>query len=113
MNDRETIEKLITQQQRISDRNFRNYQESGESRYYRAHQKAEDIIGICNLALGGADEHSRYINMRVNLCQIGTEAMRLLHDNEFLNDPHHTAQLLRNIKAIAKSEGVKDPYDER
>lgn len=113
MNDRETIEKIIKSQKRIYERNYMNYQQSGERRYERAYQNAEDLIDICTLALGGVDEHTKLIHLHSSIVQIGYDAIRLLHDNAFLTDPHGVEKLLRNLRTLAKGEGVCDPYEEK
>ena len=113
MNDRKTIEKIIESQKRIHDRNFDNYQQTGERRYERAYQNAEDLIDICTLALGGVDEHTKLIHLKGSIIQIGVDAIKLLHDKAFLTDPHGVEKLLRNLRVLAKGEGVRDPYEEK
>lgn len=113
MNDRETIKKIIESQKRIHDRNFDNYQQTGERRYERAYQNAEDLIDICTLALGGVDEHTKLMHLRSSIIQIGYDAIKLLHDKAFLNDPQGVERILKNLRALAKSEGVRDPYEEK
>ena len=44
--DKQDINKLIEKQQKISDRNFYDYQESGERRYLRAHERELRILLI-------------------------------------------------------------------
>ena len=113
MNDRKTIEKIIESQKRIHDRNFDNYQQSGERRYERAYQNAEDLIDICTLALGGVDDHTKLLHLRSSIIQIGVDAIRLLHDKAFLNDPDGVERLLKNLRSLAKGEGVWDPCEEK
>ena len=112
MNDRETIEKIICSQKRIQERNYMNYQQSGERRYERAYQNAEDLIDICTLALGGADEHTKLLHLRSSIIQIGYDAIKLLHDKAFLSDPQGVERILKELRALAKGEGVRDPYKE-
>ena len=113
MNDRKTIEKIIESQRRIHDRNFDNYQQSGERHYERAYQNAEDLIDICTLALGGVDEHTKLMHLRSSIIQIGADAIRLLHDKAFLSDPQGTERILKELRTLAKCEGVRDPYEEK
>lgn len=113
MNDRKTIEKIIESQKRIRDRNFDNYQQSGERRYERAYQNAEDLIDICTLALGGVDEHTKLMHLRGSIIQIGADAIKLLHDKAFLGDPQGVERILKELRALAKGEGVRDPYEEK
>lgn len=113
MNDRKTIEKIIESQKRIYERNYKNYQESGERRYERAYQNAEDLIDICTLALGSADEHTKLLHLRSSICEVGYKAMCLLNNGSFLTDLAETEKLLYNLRALAKGEGVRDPYEEK
>lgn len=113
MNNRETIEKVIKSQKRIRDRNFDNYQQTGERRYERAYQNAEDLVDICTLALGGVDEHTKLIHLKSSIVQIGYDAITLLHDKAFLSDPQGTERILKGLRALAKGEGVRDPYEEK
>ena len=113
MNGEETIKKIIKSQKRIYERNYMNYQESGERRYERAYQNAEDLIDICTLALGGVDEHTKLLHLRSSVCEIGYKAMCLLNNNSFLTDLTETEKLLRNLRTLAKGEGVRDPYEEK
>lgn len=112
MNDRKTIEKIIESQKRIYERNYMNYQQSGERRYERAYQNAEDLIDICTLALGSVDEHTKLLHLRSSICEVGYKAMCLLNNDSFLTDLAETEKLLRNLRALAKGEGVRDPYEE-
>lgn len=113
MNDRETIEKIIKSQKRIHDRNFMNYQQSGERRYERAYQNAEDLIDICTLALDSADEHTKLLHLRSSIIQIGADAIKLLHNKAFLSDPQCVERILKELRTLAKGEGIRDPYEEK
>ena len=113
MNDRKTIEKIIESQKRIYERNYMNYQQSGERRYERAYQNAEDLIDICTLALGGVDEHTKLLHLRSSIIQIGADAIKLLHDKAFLSDPQGVERILKELRTLAKGEGVQDPYEEK
>ena len=113
MNDKETIKKIIESQKRIHDRNFNNYQQTGERRYERAYQNAEDLIDICTLALGSVDEHTKLIHLRNSIVEIGYKAICLLNNDSFLTNPAETEKLLHNLRALVKNEGVRDPYEEK
>ena len=87
--------------------------EHGERRYERAYQNAEDLIDICTLALGGVDEHTKLLHLRSSICEVGYKAICLLNNDRFLTDLAETEKLLRNLRALAKGEGVQDPYEEK
>lgn len=113
MNDQKTIEKIIESQKRIYERNYMNYQQSGERRYERAYQNAEDLIDICTLALSGVDEHTKLLHLKSSIIRIGADAIKLLHDKAFLSDPEGTERILKELRTLAKGEGVRDPYEEK
>ena len=110
MNNKETIEKLIEKNQKISDRNYMNYQQSGVSRYLRAHEKAEDIIDICRLALGASDDHQMVGILKSYISEWGSRAVSLLHHGEYDKD---IESLLKDLKATALMYGLTtDPWRE-
>lgn len=108
MNNKETIEKLIEKNQKISDRNYMNYQQSGESRYLRAHEKAEDIIDVCRLALGASDDHQMVGALKSYISAWGSDAVSLLHQG---GPDSEVASLLKNIRDVALIYGLTtDPW---
>lgn len=105
---REEIEDFIEKQSKIYHRNFMNYQESGLTRYERAAQKADELIDLANQALAAVDDHQMVGNLRSELSHIGNRAIRILHNR----DENAMIQLLKDIKAIAKSyKLVMDPRE--
>ena len=100
------IEKYIESQQKISDRNYMSYQETGISRYDREYRKAEDQIEIARRALAAADDHAAVGRMRVELTQLCNRAIDLLHCQGDIID------FLKDMKAIGKLYGVKDPWED-
>ena len=93
------IEDFIEKQKKISHRNFMNYQESGTSRYYRAHERAEMLIDIARQALSAADDHQIVGTYRSELSDYGSRAISILNHNK-VDDPE-TVQLLKDIKSAA------------
>jgi len=100
MIDREWIKKFIDQQERVRDRNERNYQESGESRYDRASRKAENMIDLATMALGVADIKDDNRMYRSALAECGNRAISILHHG-IDSDPATVESLLRDIKTYA------------
>lgn len=106
---KDEIRKLMDQQQRVADRNYLNYQDSGISRYDRAQQRAENIVWLCEQALGSADEHQELINLKAEFNGIGADAIRLSHEwNE-----NEAFALIKNMAAIARMNGIWDPYKDK
>ena len=105
---KEEIEKFIDRQQRISDRNYRCYQESGDPRYDRTFHKAEYLIELAQQALAAVDDHAAVINHRTELSDWGYRAFKLLH----AWGEEDAVQLIKDIAATAKLRGLaRDPYE--
>lgn len=103
---REYIEKYIEKRQIVSDRNYMNYQETGESRYLRRYEQAEDEIQIARQALSAANEHEAAGRLNAELCQICSRAIRILHTKD---DP---TPFLRDLQALGSLYHVNNPYKE-
>ena len=103
---REDIEVYIAKRQAVSDRNYIAYQESGESRYLRQHDRAEGEIQIARQALSAADDHQAAGVLRAELTQLCGRAIKILHTND---DP---TQLLKDMQAIGEHYGVSNPWKE-
>lgn len=109
---KEQIEKMIEQQRKISDRNYMNYQESGISRYMRAHEKAEDLIELCQTALGVADIKQENGILRSNLTECAYKAIKLDHDNRWLDQSNldEIGNLVKTLASYGRLMGVADPW---
>lgn len=110
--DKATIQKIIEQQEKISERNYRNFQESGISRYMRAHEKAEDLIDICRMALGVADIKEQNVILKANFTEVASMAIRLDHDNRWLDQANldEIGHLVKDLAAMGRVMGVNDPW---
>lgn len=109
--DKQDINKLIEKQQKISDRNFYNYQESGERRYLRAHERAEDLIDLAQRALKAADEHQELGSMRSYISGWSTRAISILHAGNNDEKQDEINELLKEIRSIGLMYGLtRDPW---
>lgn len=114
MASKETIEKLIKQQEAISHRNYMAYQETGISRYMRAHERAEDLIDICRMAMNVADIKQQNGIMRAELTEFAHKAIMLDHNQRWL-DPENLGDvggLIKNLAGYGRMIGVNDPWRE-
>lgn len=105
MIDTEWIEDFIKKQEKIRDRNFRNYQDSGESRYYRAHRRAEDLIELADMALGISDTKSKNHAYCSAIAECGNKAISILHYG-IDNDPEAVRELIGTMKTYALMFGL-------
>lgn len=99
---RDNIEKFINQQQKISDRNYQNYQATGEQRYYRAYDKAEELIGLANQALSAADDHRLVGVLKAELSSLGTQAFDAIHSQNI----NEYEAVVKAVAAVAKTYGL-------
>lgn len=103
--NRKKIEEHIQKQQAVSDRKYMAYQETGNPRYLREHERAEDLIQIASQALSAADDHTALGALRAEFSTICAKAALLLHH------PGEPEPLLREIIAVGKSCGFRDPWE--
>ncbi|MBR2532511.1 MAG: hypothetical protein IKE56_07605 [Lachnospiraceae bacterium] len=101
---REQIEEHIQKQHAISDRKYMAYQETGNPRYLREYERAEELIQIASQALSAADDHTAPGAMKAELGTICSKAALLLHQ------PGEPEPLLREIIAVGKIYGFQDPW---
>lgn len=96
------LEDFIDRQQKICDRNYRNYQETGIPRYDQAYRKADKLIEIAQQALSAADDHQENITYHSELSDWGSRALELQRKwNE-----KEAFQLIKDIAAVAKLRGL-------
>lgn len=96
--DKKTIETIRDKHQAIADRNFENYQMSGEPRYLRTHDRESDLVDICNLALDAADTAMRCGNLKSDLCDFAYTAENIVHsDGDETDKQEQAMQLVERI----------------
>ena len=100
------IEAYIDRQQKLSDRAYMNYQETGDSRQLRSHERAEDQIEIARQALSAAEDHAAVGRMKAELVGIISQAIRIRHTNDSADG------LLKDLESMASLYGVRNPYKE-
>lgn len=90
---------LIEKYEDEAQKNYRNYQETGMSRYERAQHKAEDLADTLKVALGAVAEHQKLCYYRGQLHHIASAARRV-------KDPGEAQHILTSIIAIAEMDGL-------
>ena len=111
MIDTEWIEKFIAQQEKIRDRNFLNYQDSGISRYDRAYRKADDMIDLATMALSISDTKDKNRLYWSTLAECANRAISILHHG-IDSDPQGVESLLRDLRTYGLTyKIVNDPWD--
>lgn len=84
--DNARIAQLRDQYRARADTAYKNYQDSGDSRYYRTKNRAEDIADALQIALDAADDHNRTLDLRACLSTLANKAQRII-DNAH-GDPY-------------------------
>ena len=107
------LEEFISKKQKVSDRNFQAFQESGVPRYMYAYQKAEELIDIARQALSAADDHQKAGTSSFYISQWGAKALELVNRKDLGREERaaEMEQLIRDIRSTAIMLGlVRDPY---
>ena len=99
------IEKLIDQQEKVFERNYRSYQETGIPRYEYAYRRAENLIDLGRMALSAADDHQMAVTYKGEFSDWGNRAFDLTRDLKNW-DEEKAIRLLKDIAASAKSRGL-------
>lgn len=78
---KDELEKLAAKYQDKADRAYRNYQETGVSRYDRERRNAEDMAEALRAAANAAEEHSALGSIRGEFLWIAGQADKALAEN--------------------------------
>lgn len=102
MMDAKALKKLIDRYQQKADTAYRNYQESGVSRYDREYRNNEDLADALLIALNASGEHTQLISIRSDLASLAGAAEQAVHHH----DVDEATKVLNNLIAVATSYGV-------
>lgn len=100
--DSKALKKLIDRYQQKADAAYRNYQESGVSRYDREYRNNEDLADALRMALNANDEHTQLISIRSDLAALAGAAEQAMHHH----DIDEATKVLNNLVAVASSYNV-------
>lgn len=100
------IQAFIDQQDRKADKNYGSYQETGERRYLRAYEQAEDLAELARRALNAADEHEAYIWLRASVAELCANAEQAQLTNDSLDG------VIRDLLAVGRLHGVYSMKEE-
>lgn len=93
---------LAEKYQAKADRNYRNYQETGLSRYDRERRNAEELADAMRMAANAAEDHQQLGAFRSYVYQWGRIARKLIADPCFEAE----SVLLSEIVCVAESCGL-------
>ena len=90
--NRVELEALAAKYQEKAEKAYRNYQETGITRYSREMRNNEDLADAIRMAARAADDAHKLVDLRVTLSTLGSEAARIRRSawsadevNAFLN----------------------------
>ena len=98
--DRKRIEKLAYRYGVKAEKAYRNYQDSGDSRYDREYRNNSEMADILSMALGAVDEHNAHISMRADLSNLAAKA------EYALRHPDEVTSALNNVVGVACAYGL-------
>ncbi|MBQ5630484.1 MAG: hypothetical protein IIV15_04165 [Ruminococcus sp.] len=101
------IAQLRDQYRARADTAYQNYQDSGDSRYYRTQRRAEDIADALQIALDAADDHNRTLDLRACLIALALKAQRIIdsaHGDPY--DPVDVHDFLHTVTTEARVRGL-------
>lgn len=96
------IERWIDRQQRVADRNYQNYQDTGDPRYEGEWRRREAAAEIGRQALTGAEDHEKMITYKLALAGHGTAAKRLIREW----DEESAKELIKQIVSDTAALGI-------
>lgn len=105
--NREDIEKYVKKKQKLSDRNYENYQATGEPKYMRAYERYEDEIQIARQALTAADDHTKALEYKSELISLASRADRAVN----MMDPTELLAVCREVLACGKIVGYLSRWE--
>ena len=100
--DTKELKKLIDRYQQKADVAYRNYQDSGVSRYDRERRNNEDLADALRIALNAKDEHTMLISIRADLADLASRAEMAVHGH----DASDAMSVLNSLIAVAVTYNV-------
>lgn len=104
--NRSELEALADKHQQKADEAYRNYQETGITRYDRERRKNEDFADAFRMAAAASDDHQKVIHLRATLADLAAEAAHIGYMPED-QKPKALESLRKNLLAMARLEGIR------
>lgn len=107
--DAERIKKIRDSKEKARQRQWQNYQATGDDNFYRKMSGYEDIVTICDQALSAADDHQKALNLNLDIIEFARQAADLIHHNPGIDK--EVKNLLEDIMATAKRNGWQNKWE--
>ena len=95
--NKDEISKIADKYTKKAQNNYTKYQETGVSRYLREYEHADDIVSVCIMALGAADDHQAVGMYRSDMVRWAAKADRILRHYE----ENDAVSLMKDIRGAA------------
>ncbi len=103
---REEIQALADRYQRIADRAYRNYQETGIGRYDTKYRDNERLADALRIAANEAADHNKMVLCKLTLSQLASKAS-LAKTSDTETAERLVDEILKDLIAYGKMNGVK------
>lgn len=87
-------------------KNYDNYQDTGDQKYYREYAKCEAIVDAFNLAIASSDDHKEIGAIRGALCNLADLCEQAIYSND-------TKKLKDACKQIVSTAELSAGYKRR
>lgn len=107
---RERLEQIRESKEAARIRQYKNYQSGGSPKCLTRMQGYEDIVEICDLALGAIDDHNAIGHITATLICCARDADNWLHDHRNAGPDADVVEILREIVREGKMHGYSSPW---
>lgn len=91
---KEWLESMADKYHTKAEKAYRNYQETGITRYEREYNQAEDLAEAIDAAAAANEEHEQLLNLKSEICWIVSQAERGTYDED---------DVFRNLSSLART----------
>ena len=105
---RECIEQIRTSKERARLNQDKEYQASGNPKSYTRKRAHEDVIELCDLALGAVDDHNAAIHIKATTMALASDAENLLHHGTGISED--VQKILKELIATAEMYGFRGKW---
>lgn len=104
--NRADIEKLASKYQEKADKDFKNYQDCGLSRYLSSYHRNEELAVALRIASGAADEHQAYIVLKLKIAEFSDRAQRVALSKIDIEKDIITKSIIEDLIQYGKLKGL-------
>ncbi len=99
------LEVLVQKYEDKADRAYRNYQDTGISRYDRERRNAETMADAFRMAAGASDDYAAMIHLRADLVEAAYMARAAMKSPDE-NKSAEMEKVLKTVEAMAVRRGL-------